>query len=155
MKTKKLKIWQIATAIIATLTITSCHSDVVEPDGEWDNMIWNTETPVTKQADTCLVAATGGELTFYCENYSKPWISQADYAGKYYNPIIKDYNDPINAPTDWQKLSLGWFKAEITDNQLKVTFDANEQQEERPIKLTVTAGDIFHTFYFKQSANKE
>ena len=150
---KTFKIWQIATAIIATLTVTSC-GDIDEPDGKWDPMIWKTEVKLPKQADTCLVAATGGEFTFYCKNYSKPWISQADYAGKYYNPIIKDYNDTINTQTDWQKLSLGWFKAEITDNQLKVTFDANQQTDERPIKLTVTAGDIFYTFYFKQSANK-
>ena len=108
----------------AVITLTSCNSD--EYDGDWDDMIWKTEVKATEQDGTYLVAATGGELTFSCKNYQHPWISEALYAGEYYNPITKDYNDTINTQTDWQKLSLGWFKAEITDNQLKVTFDANQ-----------------------------
>lgn len=147
---KKLKIRQIVVAMTATITLASC-SDIVEPDGKWDDMIWKTEVKATEQDGTYLVAATGGELTFSCKNYQHPWISEALYAGEYYNPDVQDdEHHTINR----QKLSLDWFKAEITGNLLKVTFEPNQATTERPIKLTVTAGDIFYTFYFRQSANK-
>ena len=146
---KKLKIRQIIMAITATITLTSCNSD--EYDGDWDDMIWKTEVKATEQDGTYLVAATGGELTFSCKNYQHPWISEALYAGDYYNPDVQDDEyHTINR----QKLSLDWFKAEITGNLLKVTFAPNQATTERPIKLYVTAGDIFYSFTFKQSANK-
>ncbi len=147
---KKLKIRQIIMAITAVITVTSCgNSD--EYDGDWDDMIWKTEVKATEQDGTYLVAATGGELTFSCKNYQHPWISEALYAGEYYNPDVQDdEHHTINR----QKLSLDWFKAEITGNLLKVTFAPNQATTERPIKLYVTAGDIFYSFTFKQSANK-
>lgn len=133
----------------AVITLTSCNSD--EYDGDWDDMIWKTEVKATEQDGTYLVAATGGELTFSCKNYQHPWISEALYAGEYYNPDVQDDEyHTINR----QKLSLDWFKAEITGNLLKVTFAPNQATTERPIKLYVTAGDIFYPFTFKQSANK-
>ena len=136
-------------AITAVITLTSCNSD--EYDGDWDDMIWKTEVKATEQDGTYLVAATGGELTFSCKNYQHPWISEALYAGEYYNPDVQDDEyHTINR----QKLTLDWFKAEITGNLLKVTFAPNQEATEKPILLTVTAGDIFYTFYFKQSANK-
>lgn len=146
---KKLRLWQIAVAMTAVITLTSCNSD--EYDGDWDDMIWKTEVKATEQDGTYLVAATGGELTFSCKNYQHPWISEALYAGEYYNPDVQDdEHHTINR----QKLSLDWFKAEITGNLLKVTFAPNQATTERPIKLYVTAGDIFYPFTFKQSANK-
>jgi len=146
---KKLRLWQIAVAMTAVITLTSCNSDGY--DGDWDDMIWKTEVKATEQDGTYLVAATGGELTFSCKNYQHPWISEALYAGEYYNP---DVQDDEHHTRDSKKLTLDWFKAEITDNLLKVTFEPNQATTERPIKLTVTAGDIFYTFYFRQSANK-
>ena len=135
--------------ITAVITLTSCNSD--EYDGDWDDMIWKTEVKATEQDGTYLVAATGGELTFSCKNYQHPWISEALYAGEYYNPDVQDdEHHTINR----KKLSLDWFKAEIKDNLLKVTFEQNQEATERPIKLYVTAGDIFYPFTFKQSANK-
>lgn len=146
---KKLRLWQIAVAMTAVITLTSCNSD--EYDGDWDDMIWKTEVKATEQDGTYLVAATGGEFTFSCKNYQHPWISEALYAGEYYNP---DVQDDEHHTRDSKKLTLDWFKAEITDNLLKVTFEPNQATTERPIKLTITAGDIFYTFYFRQSANK-
>ena len=146
---KILRLWQIVVAMTAAITLTSCNSD--EHDGDWDDMIWKTEVKATEQDGTYLVAATGGELTFSCKNYQHPWISEALYAGEYYNPDVQDDEyHTINR----QKLSLDWFKAEITGNLLKVTFAPNQATTERPIKLYVTAGDIFYPFTFKQSANK-
>lgn len=146
---KKLRLWQITVAMTAVITLTSCNSD--EYDGDWDDMIWKTGVKATEQDGTYLVAATGGELTFSCKNYQNPWISEALYAREYYNPDVQDdEHHTINR----QKLSLDWFKAEITGNLLKVTFAPNQATTERPIKLYVTAGDIFYSFTFKQSANK-
>ena len=147
--TKKLLI-VLLLLIVGTITLASC-SDIVEPEGKWDPMIWKTEVKATKQDGAYMVPATGGELTFSCKNYQHPWISEALYAGEYYNPDVQD--DEYH-PINWKKLTLDWFKAEITDNQLKVTFAPNQATTERPIKLYVTAGDIFYSFTFKQSANK-
>ena len=85
---KKLRLWQIAVAMTAVITLTSCNSD--EYDGDWDDMIWKTEVKATEQDGTYLVAATGGELTFSCKNYQHLWISEALYAGEYYNPDVQD-----------------------------------------------------------------
>ena len=133
----------------AVITLTSCNSD--EYDGDWDDMIWKTEVKATELDGTYLVAATGGELTFSCKNYQHPWIADAEYAGGYHNPDVQD--DEYH-PINWKKLTLDWFKAEITDNLLKVTFEPNQEATEKNIKLTVTAGDIFYPFTFKQSANE-
>ena len=92
-----------------------------------------------------------GSLRNNVQTYAFPWISTVRYARKYYYPIAvdKEYDE-----TDWYTISLDWFKAEITGNLLKVTFAPNQATTERPIKLYVTAGDIFYPFTFKQSANK-
>ena len=147
---KKSRLWQIVVAITAVITLASC-SDIVEPEGKWDPMIWKTEVKAPKQDGAYIVPATGGELTFSCKNYQHPWIADAEYAGEYYNP---DVQDDEHHPINWKKLTLDRFKAEITDNLLKVTFEPNQEATEKPIKLTVTAGDIFYTFIFKQSANE-
>ena len=91
------------------------------------------------------VSAAGTELTFACQNYSKPWIADALFNGKYYFPP-RELND-------YRTITVDWFKAEISGNKLKVVFEANQTAEERPIQLTVTAGDCFYTFKFKQFAN--
>ncbi len=49
-------------------------------------------------------------------------------------------------------ITTDWFKAEIDGNVLKVVFEANDTAEQRPLQLTVTAGDIFFEFTFKQLA---
>lgn len=149
-KTKKLRNLQIAMVMMGALSFTSC-GDIEEPDGKWDPMVWHAEVPTDWQNNAFVVDANGEEFTFSCKNYSKPWLYDAQYAGEYYHPLVEDNEYHT---IDWHTISLDWFKAEIKDNQLKVTFDANLQTEERPIKLTVTAGDIFYTFNFKQSASK-
>ena len=112
-------------------------------------MIWETEVPVTKQDDTYLVAATGGEFTFSCVNYSTPWISIFVCPKELYRPTVEN-GFPVNPMI----VSLDWFRAEMKGNQLKVTFYENQQTEERPMKVDVSAGDVFYSFYFRQSANK-
>ena len=143
LKTKKSRNWPIVIAIIAALSFTSCNEDVERALGDWDEMIWKTEAQTTQKDDAYIIDANGGEITFTCSNYSAPWLADADSLDKHY---YIEY--------DVRSYDADWFKADINDNVLKVTFKANPYPAERPLKLTVTAGDIFHAFYFKQSAKK-
>lgn len=143
LKTKKTRNWPIAMTIIAALSFTSCNEDVERALGDWDEMIWKTEAQTTQKDDAYIIDANGGEITFTCSNYSDPWLADADSLDKHY---YIEY--------DVRSYDADWFKADINDNVLKVTFKANPNPAERPLKLTVTAGDIFHAFNFKQSAKK-
>ena len=141
---KTMKIWRIAFAMLAALSLASCSSD--DPDGKWNPMVWKAEVPVQITDGNYTVSATGGEFTFSCQNYSSPWIENAMSNGEYFYPLRES--------NDYQTITTDWFKAEISGNKLKVVFEANDTAEERPLQLTVTAGDIFHTFKFKQFANR-
>lgn len=139
---KTMKIWGIAMMMLTVLSFTSCD----KKDGDWDSMNWKADMPVETTAGVYHVKAAGDELSFSCQNYSSPWIDHAESDGEYYFP-------PREA-NDYHTISADWFKAEIKGSQLKVVFDANETAEERPLQLTVTAGDIFYTFKFMQFANR-
>lgn len=142
---KTLKTWRILFVMtVAVLSLASCSSD--DPVGKWDPMVWKAEVPIQMNDDVYNVSADGTEFTFSCQNYSRPWVENALSDGKYYYP-------PRNVD-DYFSISAEWFKVKISGNKLKVVFEANETAEERPLQLTVTAGDIFYTFKFKQGANK-
>lgn len=139
-----MKIWRnIVVMLVAVLSFNSCSDD---PVGKWDSMVWDLESPVQTTDGVYNVSANATVLSFSCQNYSSPWIENAESDGEYYFP-------PREAD-DYYTISADWFKAEIKGNQLKVYFETNETEEERPLQLTVTAGDIFYTFKFKQVADK-
>ena len=141
---KTTKIWRnILVMTVAILSFNACSDD---PDGKWDPMVWKAEVPVQTTDGVYTVSADGAELTFSCRNYSSPWIEYAASDGEYYYPPREANNYHI--------ITKDWFKAETSGHTLKVIFEANETAKERPLQLTVTAGDIFYTFKFKQSANK-
>lgn len=141
---KKMKFLRIILVMtVAVISLASC--DIADPDGKWDPMDWEAEGPVQITDNVYNVSAAGSEFTFACQNYSKPWIADALFNGKYYFPPRE--------LDDYRTITIDWFKAEISGNKLKVVFEANETAEERPIQLTVTAGDCFYTFKFKQFAN--
>ena len=140
MKMKTMKIWRVAFAMLAALSLASCSSD--EPDGKWDSMVWKAEVPVQTTDGVYTVLETGTEFTFSCQNYSSPWIEDALSNGEHYYP-------PREA-NDYHTITTDWFKAEMSGNKLKVVFEANKTAEDRTLQLTVTAGDIFYTFKFKQ-----
>ena len=141
---KTMKIWRLALAMFAAFSLASCSSD--DPDGKWDPMAWKVEVPVQTTDGVYNVSEKGSEFTFSCLNYSQPWMENAMSNGEYYYP-------PREA-NDYQTITNDWFKAEITGNKLIVVFEANETMEERTLQLTVTAGDIFYTFKFKQFVNR-
>ena len=137
-------IYVIMFMMLAAFSFVACSDD---KDGDWDPMVWKAEVPLQKTTDGIYhVSHTGGELTFSCRNYSGPWISDAMSNGEYYFPPREKNN--------YHTITADWFKAEISGNKLKVVFEPNDSKDERPLQLTVTAGDIFHTFKFEQFANK-
>ena len=141
---KTMKSWRIILVMtVAILSLVSCDRE--DPVGKWDPMDWEAEGPVQITDNVYNVSAAGTELTFSCQNYAYPWVAKVKLNGKYYFPPRE--------LDDYRTITVDWFKAEISGNKLKVVFEANQTAEERPIQLTVTAGDCFYTFKFKQFAN--
>ena len=137
---KTMKRWRIILMVLAALSLASCSNT---KDGDWESMVWKTEIPGVRTTDGYYeVSADGGTFTFACRNYSSPWIEGAVSGDNYFFP-------PREA-NDYHTITADWFKAEIVGNKLTVTFETNETAQVRPLELTVTAGDIFYTFKFKQ-----
>jgi hypothetical protein len=143
---KTMKLWRnIFVMIAAILSLVSCSSVEKdgEKDGDWDSMVWKAEVPVVITTDGIYdVSVDGGKFTFVCQNYSSPWIECATSGeSRYYPP---------RETNDYHTITADWFKAEIVGNKLSVTFDSNKDYNVRSLELSVTAGDIFYTFKFKQ-----
>ena len=141
---KDMMIWRIAIVLFVAVSLVSCSSD--DPDGKWASMIWKAEVPVQITDGIYVVPAKGSVLTFSCRNYS-PWIAEAVSGEEHFFPLRESNN--------YHSITTDWLKVEINKNKLNVTFESNDSAEERPLKLTVTAGDIFYTFYFIQFANRQ
>ncbi len=137
-------IYAICFVLLGCFALTSCI--IEEPDGKWDSMVWKAEEPVQKTDGIYTISASGSVITFSCGNYSSPWIENAESEGEWYFPPREENN--------YHTIKADWFNVEMRGNKLKVTFERNETPMERPLKLTVTAGDIFYTFNFKQFANR-
>lgn len=131
--------------MIVAFSLASCEKDRL--DGDWDSMVWKAEVPVVINDGVYDVSNRGGTFTFTCRNYSKPWIEYAASGGEYYYPRREK--------NDYHTIMADWFKAEIVGNKLTVFFEPNNESSEQFLSLTVTAGDIFHTFKFKQFAHQK
>ena len=143
---RTMKIWRnILMMCAAMLSLASCSSE--SKDGDWDPMVWKTEVPVVKTTDGIYeVSADGATFTFSCRNYSKPWFSGAEVDGE---PILPPYMDEI----DYGLIYGENFRAEIHGNKLSIEFKPNKTAQTTNTSITVTAGDIFYTFRFKQFAS--
>ena len=140
-----MKIWRIAFAMLAAFSLASCCSE--SKDGDWDPMVWKAEVPVVKTTDGIYeVSADGATFTFSCRNYSKPWFSEAEVDGE---PILPPYMDEIGYGLIYGEN----FRAEIHGNKLSIEFKPNKTAKTTNTSITVTAGDIFYTFRFKQFAS--
>jgi hypothetical protein len=142
---KTMKFWRnILVITAAMLSLTSCDSD--SKDGAWESMVWEADAQVQKTDGVYQVPTAGGTMAFTCRNYSAPWLENAESGGNYYFPPREEDN--------YHTITADWFKAEIVGNKLSVTFDSNDNDQARDLKVDVTAGDIFYTFRFKQSAKQ-
>lgn len=138
---KKIKIWRLAFMMLAV--VFSCDRQ----DGNWDSMLWKAEDPMVIDNGIYDVSDRGGTFTFTCRNYSRPWIENA--------VSVEGYHYPERKNNDYNTILTDWFKAEIVGKKLTVSFEPNMESRDQFLSLTVTAGDIFYTFKFKQFAHQE
>lgn len=132
----------MSAAVLTLAGLTSC--DTTTRDGDWDPMKWSAEQELSVDNNYYVIPAEGATVSFICKNYSAPWISNAATGGIYYLP---DYEKG-----DYRNIKGDWFAASTNENRLTVTFTENIASD-RYISVTVTAGDIFYSFRFKQKAN--
>jgi len=138
MKTTKI----LLGALMVLTVLAAC--DFVEKDGDWDPMVWTVDNSDEKTDIIHEIPAEGGTISFTCKNYSAPWIAGAADEERQYEPPRDEGN--------YRTIVTEWFKVDMEGNKLQVTFKANTTEKERPLRLLVTAGDIFYTFGFKQNA---
>ena len=100
--------------MLAVLFLASCES--TDPEGKWDSMIWKADVAVQKTDGFYQVPAAGAELIFSCQNYSFPWISDAESNGEYFFPPREE--------NDFHTITTDWFRAEAKGNKLHVKFVA-------------------------------
>ena len=146
---KSTKHWAAILVMFAAIfTFFSCDKD----DGDWNPMVWKAEVPVVKSGDSFEVSDRGETIVFTCRNYSKPWLAVVMSGETQVFPerIFQDIE--IN---DRHKVTTDWFTVEIVGNKLIISFGPNKESWEQLLNLTVTAGDIFYTFNFRQLAHQK
>lgn len=143
--------------LFAMLTICSC--DVwTDPDGKWEKMKWEkTNYPTVKVGNTeyINVPVEGGTYTFRCTNYPGFWLSDMwfELDGTQWYWYDEQQDDPDHQ-RDFEHYIKVWIDVEAKkDGVLEVVFQPNTGSE-RKVGVCVTAGDIFHTFQFIQSAGE-
>jgi len=134
---KKL-FYLLTTFIVLTgsLWLSGCDDE----DGDWDPMKWKAEQTIDSENGAYIISSEGGTVSFVCTNYT-PWLDNAEVNGAYI------FNEIEN--NDSKHLTGEWFKASVEDKRMTVSFDKNPSSE-RVVKIVTTAGDIFHTFVFRQ-----
>lgn len=105
-------------------------------DGDWDPMEWD------NRLDNTEVAAKGGSYSTTCKNYPSFWIGDIMENGQYV-----EITDPKLQTADG-----GWYVVSINGKKATFVFHANDSGTERTASVTLTAGDTFYTFRFKQKA---
>ena len=130
-------------ALICTLYLTSCSKE----DGDWEPMKWKT-TATTAKDGYIYVDSDGGTFVFQCRNYSRPWMADVvqteDEKSVRYNPPETD------GKTDFKKIETTWLTSACENNTVTVKIQPTTAPHYRTMHVTVTAGDIFFTFKFKQ-----
>lgn len=143
------KTMKIRTTILVVCAITFSFFSCDRNDGDGDSMVWKAEVPVTISSNTYNVSNHGGTIAFTCRNYSNPRISVAMSGETHDFPERIFHEIEIN---DSHKVTTDWFVAEIVGNKLTISFEPNNESWEQLLNLTVTSGDVFYTFNFKQEA---
>ena len=141
-----MHIWRPAFAMLVAFSLASCSSESL--DGDWDPMKWDkTDYEVIKEDGTKYynVPQEGQTFTFTCKNY-RPWIDGVKVT-------IGDKSDYVH-PDDVHSLDYESMHVKVEDRNVTVSFEPNQAGEQTHCyDLTVTAGDIFDTFSFKQSSS--
>ena len=146
--------------VILSLTMLSlCSCEKVEEHMEWEHMKWGkTNYSQTEDNGTkyYVVSSEGGTFKFKCTNYEGMWLEHIIQDGEMYS-IYPNTN--MTTEEMQNVVKSGSFTSDVCDvtidnSSLEITFKPNSN-ESRKIELLVTAGDIFHAFYFIQDGNQE
>lgn len=137
---------QITKTLILLLVVlvgaTSCGKD--EPDGKWENMKWKIPSGVIQlDSNSFIVPTSGGSFTFVCENY-EPWIAtiteREGYTSVEY--VVQKQNSHY--------FEEKWGSVKCEKKNVTITFTPIDEDDVRELEVTLTAGDLFHTFVFLQ-----
>lgn len=142
MHSRLMKNTLLSLLLLAALsgTATSCSDN----DGDWTPMKWHT-TVVQEKNGMVLVPVEGGTYVFACTNYSEPWMSDLR--------VETNGQETIYHPeADFHSVSASGLEAQWEGAVLTITVAPCTTQASRNFQLTVTAGNIFHTFRFSQQA---
>lgn len=148
---------QLLLVFFAMLTICSCGDDI-EKDGDWSQMKWvKTDYPTVKDGESEYVSVPkeGGTYVFLCTNYMGFWLSNSwfEVDGKVKYMYEDAFDNPDYEP-DPHHYSNEWIDIKAKDGGvLEVVFQPNTGSE-RKAGVGVTAGNIFHSFEFIQSAGE-
>lgn len=133
------RLFVFAAALLVAAFAAGCGDEERDPEAE--PMKWTTETPLEVSLNpgyaTVPVPAQGYTYTFLCSNFSRPEISSASPA-----------YDACTAETARQD---GFYVGLLSGRTFSVEFAPNLTGAERKAQVVMTAGGIFHTFYFTQS----
>lgn len=137
----KIKLFMTFVAALFAATFASCSKD----DGDWDPMKWRTDVK-TASDGYVEVPAEGGTYVFKCKNYSGFWICDALETVGADERFFDDQGG--NVTTTWATISAA-------DGKLTVSIEPNTTASSRLLNVTVTAGDIFDYFKFRQAASSK
>ncbi len=151
---------KIICLVFALLLLSACEFSRL--DGDWDEMEWKKTSYQTIKDDYYgfssmyyHVPAEGGTYVFHCKNYKGIWLNDCEFVQdgesshsyddrEYYADGITDYNHYENK----------WCSVAAEGDSLKVVFQPNEEGV-RKAMVTVTAGDIFDLFRFRQEGSQK
>lgn len=135
-------------AVLFATVFASCSDDV---DGKWEKMKWSTDVK-TANDGYVEVPEDGGTYVFTCKNYPDFWLVYL-YEAEGTN-VQKTYTGDENS-SDYMHINGTWATVKSEDSKLYVTIEPNTTENGRVFSLTVTAGDIFDYFNFRQSASSK
>ena len=149
---KKIFIISLTTLLATAATLSSCTSK----DGDWDSMIWKTEVKSMKKDGVkyVLVPQTGGTYEYTCRNYKSFWpevvIESTEMPTG--NPWqFEDLYDIYQRKDDnFYNISSPSTEVSVKDAKLTITVKPNDTGKTRYIMVTVSAGDIFDKFIYRQ-----
>lgn len=153
MKTKQILFSVLVTGALGLFS--ACSNENKALDGNWSPMKWKTEVKTVKDKGGryIKVPKEGGTYTFKCMNYGNSfWLSQAEeiQEGKS-NRYFAGQSNSVNRDS-WYSLKTAWSDIKRVGPNLVVVIQPQGQGSERILNLSVTAGDVFDYFTFKQTA---
>ena len=132
--------------VLAAVSLASCS----DSDGDWEPMKWSkSDYKVVLEDGTkyYYVPQEGAVFSFTCKNYM-PWISGMSVTAGETFAHVYPFDD------DLRLLEYETVRVNVTDYLLTVRFaPAPVRPDDNRIHryaLTLTAGDVFHTFRFMQ-----